>query len=63
MIHKINNTMDNRNKNINGPQDKQHNGNRQDKQNKKTSMIHKINNTMTIEIKTSSPQDKQHNGQ
>ena len=26
IIHKINNTMDNRNKNINGPQDKQHNG-------------------------------------
>ena len=26
MVHKINNTMDNRNKNINDPQDKQHNG-------------------------------------
>ena len=25
MIHKINNTIDNRNKNINGPQDKQQN--------------------------------------
>ena len=32
MIHKINNTMENRNKNINGPQDKQHNGLLVDKQ-------------------------------